>query len=177
MGQAQVLTRELFLKGDQVGGAFVIAIDRPLVAPPGEASIGDVHIVRRAAHQADRKLRHTSQGGVAAENVFLRARDHMADGDRLARLGIRHQAVSRVLVVQVVDVGYRLSPAPERRVLHWIDDALPTKPDLTMVAQAAEKLGAGAGWHYMSLYWTSLRTTGMSGRVTVLRTPAHAARR
>jgi hypothetical protein len=52
-------------------------------------------------------------------------------------------------VVQVVDVGYRPGPASQRWVLHWIDDALSTEPNLTMVAQALEKLGAGAGWHQM----------------------------
>jgi hypothetical protein len=50
--------------------------------------------------------------------------------------------------VQVVHAGDCLGRASQGRVFHWIGDALTTKPDLALVAEAFEKLGAGPGWHW-----------------------------
>ena len=71
VGQTEVPAGQLLLERDEVGGAFLVAVDGPFVAAAGETRIGDVHVVRRAAHQADRELGDAAQRLVAAQQVVL----------------------------------------------------------------------------------------------------------
>ena len=76
--QREIAPAQLLLKRDQVCRALFVSGDRPLVFAPGEAGEGDVEIVGRAAHQADRVLCDTLQAAVAALEVGPGARDHVA---------------------------------------------------------------------------------------------------
>ena len=66
--------------------------------------------------------------------VLLAAGDHVADVDRLAGLGVGHQAVVGVLVLAIEDVGQGLSGAGEGRVGGDVVDALVPEPQLTLSA-------------------------------------------
>ena len=74
----------------------------------------------------------------------------MADGNRLARFGVRHQAVFGILVMQVEHRGDRLGTPAQSAMFHRIGHPLPAQPDLAPIAQATEKLGAGPSWHSWS---------------------------
>src|SRR5258708_1447755 len=63
-----------------------------------------------------------------------RGRDHVADRDRLAGLGVGHQAGRLLDVLQVVDLGQRMGRAAQLGVAGHVGDALAVDPDLTLPA-------------------------------------------
>ncbi len=139
MGEREIATAQELLVRDHPLGAGLVAVGPPFVGPAGKAGEGDVHIVGRAAHQAGGIFRHLTQRPATAREILARARDHVADGDRLARLRIRHQADAGVLVLQVVDLGQRLGGAAEAGMLHDIDNALAVDPDLACAAKSLQE--------------------------------------
>jgi hypothetical protein len=60
----------------------------------------------------------------------------VADGDLLPGLGVRHQALIGMLVVQVEHGGQRFGRAAQGGVIDGIGDSVTPKPDLPAVAQA-----------------------------------------
>ena len=128
MRQAQVLARHQLLVGDQIGGALLIAVDRPFVAAASKAGEGHVHVVRRPAHQPDGKLRDLLQSGMAADEVLARVRDHVADRDRLAGFRVRHQAGIGRLVLQIEHPGDRRGGATQGGMIHRIRYLVGTDP-------------------------------------------------
>ena len=120
---------------------------RPFVGAAGEAGIGHVHIVGGAAHQPDRELGDPAQRLMPAQQVLAGAGDDVADGDGLAGVGVGHQTVVGVLIMQVEDGGDGFGGASEVGVVERIGDARGAEPDFSAVAQSAQEGGAGAGWH------------------------------
>ena len=53
VGERDVVAAQELLVGDQPLGARLVAVRAPFVGAAGEARVGDVHVVGRAAHQAD----------------------------------------------------------------------------------------------------------------------------
>jgi hypothetical protein len=79
--------------------------------------------------------------------IFARLRDHVANVDRLARLGIWHQAGGSLLVLQVEDLGQRLGRASQRGVLYRRSDLVAADPDLASIDKPVQKLFASACCH------------------------------
>ena len=111
VGERDVLAPELLLVADEVLRALLVAVDRPFVAAAGKAREGDVHVVRRAAHQADGIFGDPLEARGAASADPRGARDHVADVDRLA--GLRDRASGRHR--RPGAAGRRPRPAPGRR--------------------------------------------------------------
>ena len=105
MGQATVFAPELLLVADQVGRTLLVAICRPFVRASGKAGKSDVHVVRRAAHEPDRVLGNPFKASMPRCRSSRELRNHVADIDRLARLGIGHQAGVSLAMLQVEDLG------------------------------------------------------------------------
>ena len=114
MGQGQVFAPELLLVADEVCRSLLVSICRPLVGASGKAGKRHVHVVRRAAHEPDRIFRNTFKSAMPTLQILARLRDHVANVDRLARLGIWHQAGVSLPVLQVEDLGQRLGGAAQR---------------------------------------------------------------
>src|SRR6202000_2886446 len=68
------------------------------------------------------------------------ARDHVADGDLLARLGIGHQQGLGLPVMQVEDLGQCVRRAVELGMIDDIAHALAVDPDRAWPAQALQEL-------------------------------------
>jgi len=115
--------------------------------PAGEARERHVHVVGRAAHQANGLLGNALQADVPAQDVLARARDHVAHIDRLARLGVGHQALARELVLMVEQTRQEVRRAGERGMRRDVAHALAIYPDLAVVLQPGEKLRAGSCGH------------------------------
>jgi hypothetical protein len=107
---------------------------------PAKASISYVHIIGRAARPTETR---PPDGGQCGGGERPPSKGSYGYGDWLAGPG--SASGGWVLVVQVVDVGDRLRP-PLRMGAPSADDALPTEPDLTVVAQAARNWRR-SGWY------------------------------
>ena len=134
--QADVVPAQKCLVLYLTRGTVLVAVLRPFMRATREPGIGDIHVVRRPTHHADSVFRDSPQAAVAPFDVLRRARDHVADIDRLARLRVRDQAVISRLVLQVEDRSHALGGARERRVRYDIGDAVIADPDLAIVLQS-----------------------------------------
>ena len=150
VGEADVLAGELALEGLEVGYALLVAAvgPEPRGRSPGEAREGDVHVVGRPAHQPDGRLRDADQSAMATLQILLAAGDQVADVDRLAGLGVRHEAVVGVLVLPVEHLGEGLGRTGQRRMGRHVVHPLAAEPHLAApAAQALEELLAGPRSH------------------------------
>ncbi len=144
VGEREIAPGHLLVKGDQVGRAARVAVDRPLVGSAREARHRGVEIVRRAAHDAHAVFCDALEARVPPHEVLARARNDVADVDEFARLGIGHQADVGRLVLQVEEGGHGARRAREGRVGGDVAHALAAHPDLAVVLQTLEKLLARA---------------------------------
>ena len=128
MCQTQILPRHQLLVGNQVGSAFLIAVDRPFVTTAGKAGEGHVHVVGSPPHQPDGEFRDLLQCGMAADEVLARTRDHVADCDRLAGFRIRHQAGIGRLMLKIEYPGNRRGGAAQGGMVHRIRYLVGTDP-------------------------------------------------
>ena len=147
VGQRQVPPGQELLVRDQVGRARLVAIDGPFVVSPREAREGHVHVVGGAAHDPDAPLRDPLQAVVPAGEVSAGAGDQVAHVDRLAGLGIGHEADGRRLVLQVVERGHEARGAREGGVGGHVGHPLVAHPDLTLVLERLEEFLARACRH------------------------------
>jgi hypothetical protein len=147
VGERQVAPRDLLLEGDEVRRAALVAIGRPLVGAAHEARDGDVEVVRRAAQHAHAVLGEALEACVSPQKVLARARDDVADVDRLARLRVGHEADLRRLVLEVEEPGDRARRAGEGRMRGDVAHALAAHPDLAVVLQPLEEFLASARRH------------------------------
>ena len=152
VGERDVAAAQELLVGDQPLGAGLVAVEAPFVGPAGEAGKGDVHVVGRAAHQAHRILGDLAQRLAAARQILARARDHVADRDRLAGLRVRHQADLGMLVMEVEDLGQRMGGAAELGMVDDVGNALAVDPDLAGAAKAFQEFLARACRHRSALF-------------------------
>ena len=150
VGQRDVAAREELLIRDEIRRATLVAADSPLFGAAREARERDIHIVWRAAHQADGELGDSLQACVTALEVGARARNHVAQVDRLAGLGIRHQADVARLMLQVEDLRHRIRRAGEGGMRHDVADLVIADPQLARLRQAFEKFASGACSHWRS---------------------------
>src|SRR5215831_19842806 len=79
--------------------------------------------------------------------VLARARDHVADVDQLAGLGVGHQGRASFPVLEIEHLGECKSSATQRRMVDWRRDFVAADPDFTIIDKPAQKLFAGASWH------------------------------
>ena len=108
----------------------------------------DVHVVGRAAHEANRRLGDAHQNLVPALQIVLRPRDHVADVDGLAGLGVGHQTVVGIFVLPVEDRGQLVGRAGERRVVDDVVDPLVPEPHLSLPGlETLQELLTRAGAH------------------------------
>ena len=132
VGERDVLERELALEGDEVGMALDVRAVRafPPAAFPGETRERHVHVVGGAAHQPHRRLGDAGQPVVAAHQIGLRPRDHVADVDLLAGLRVVHQALRPALELPIEDRRHRLGGLGERGMIGDVADSFVTDPDV-----------------------------------------------
>ncbi len=97
---------------------------------PGEAGERHVHVVGRAAHQPHRRLGDAGQPFVAALQIGLRPRDHVADVDLLTGLRVVHQALRLALELPIEDRRHRLGGLGERRMVGDVADPFVADPDV-----------------------------------------------
>src|SRR5215469_14417372 len=128
--ERDVLVGEVALVADDVVGALGVAAvgAPPHVGTRGEASELDVHVIGRTAHQAHRGLGDARQPSAAALQVVDGAGDHVADADRLPRLGIGHEAFVGIPVLAIEDVRQRLGGAGEGGMCGDVVDHLVAEP-------------------------------------------------
>ncbi len=110
VGERDVVAAQELLVGDQPFGAGLVAMVAPFAAIAGEARVGDVHVVGRAAHQADRIL------GDAAQRLAARSRSSRERGIMwLTGMGspVSSSGISRMS--DAGDADRRPRPARERR--------------------------------------------------------------
>jgi len=112
---------------------------------------GDV--VGRAAHQADRVFGDAFEAAMAAPKVFRRPRDHVADVDGLAGLGVGHQADIGVPMLKIEDLGQRPGGALGRQLLR-VRDVMRTgtrNPTVRWDTSLRETAAAhfGSGWLFV----------------------------
>ncbi len=150
MRQRDVAAAQEFLISHEVFRARLVAVRGPLVGAPGKAGVRHVHVVRRAPHHADRVLGGPRETLVAARNVLARARDHVTDVDPLAGLGVRHQTVVGVFVLQIERGGQTLRGTRERRMISDVGDLVAAHPDRAVVFQSREEFGARTSRHEQS---------------------------
>ena len=150
MGERQILAGKLLLVAHQILRTPLVAVDRPFVGAAGKACESDVHVVGRAAHQADRVFGDGLEAAMAALKVFPRPRDHVADIDRLAGLGIGHQADIGVPMLKVEDLGQRPGGARKGRVVDDRGNLVAADPKVAPARQTTQKLFAGTRRHAAS---------------------------
>ena len=138
--ERDVLASEELLIRDQIRRTVLVAVGRPFVRASGKPGIRDVHVIRGAAHQADRELRDALQRCVPPLQVSARPRNHMAHVDRLARFGIGHQADVARLVLQIEYLRQRLGRAGEGRMRDYVLDLVVPDPDVARLSEPCEKL-------------------------------------
>ena len=147
MGEGHVLARDALLKAhDVVRALFVPARHaEPVVGARGEARELHAHVVGRAPHEADGGFGDPREPAVAALQIIDGARNHVADVDRLARFGIRGQAVVGERVLAVEHAGQRVRRAGERGMPGHVVHALAFEPQPACRAtESLEKLLAHA---------------------------------
>ena len=142
VGQRQIASAQLLLEGDEVLRAPLVAAHRPFVRPRGETGEGDVHVVRRAAHQPHAVLRPDLKGGVPLEQIVARARDHMAGVDQFTRFRIGDQASVGLRVLQIEHGGEFLGSAAECRMSGDVGDLFVTHIDIAGRLQAIKELSS-----------------------------------
>src|SRR6185312_11764837 len=99
-------------------------------------------------HDAHRAFGQPDESGVAAAQLVLRARDHVADVGQLARRRRRVQALAGIVVLAIVDRGYALRTAAELGMRGDVVDLLAVDPDLPPgLAQTVEELCSGPRAH------------------------------
>ena len=76
---------------------------------------------------------------MALLEVLARAGNHMADVDRLAGRGIRHQAILARLMLKIEDLREGLRRARERRIRRDIAHLVIANPDLARTFQPCEE--------------------------------------
>lgn len=105
VGERDVLERQLTLEGDEVGVALDVGVvgTFPPGPFPGETGERHVHVVRGAPHESHRRLGDAAQPFVAALQVGLRPRDHVADVDLVTGVSVLHQAVGLAFELPVED--------------------------------------------------------------------------
>ena len=111
----------------------------------GEAGEGDIHVVRRAAHQPDGKLRDRAPGRHAGARGPARDRGIMwltLIGSPVSGSGIRQTSAAACCRSNTAAIAVR--GAGERRMRCRIGHPLVAQPDLAVVLQAAEELLARA---------------------------------
>ena len=148
--ERDVFARELLLEVDQVVVALFVATVRaePRAALAREAGEGHVHVVGRAAHEADRRLGDAHEPLVPAFQVLDRPGDHVAHVDRLARLGIGHEAVVGILVLPVEHRRELMRGPAERGMVDDVVDPLVSEPHLALARlQTLEELLTRARAH------------------------------
>ena len=133
--ERQILPREELLIRNKVGGAAFVAVDSPFVGATREARERDIHIVGRPAHEPDGELRDSLQACVTPFEVGARARNHVAEVDRLASLGIRHQANFARLVLKIENLRQRVRGARKSRMRRDIGDLVVADPDFARPGQ------------------------------------------
>jgi hypothetical protein len=101
VGEREITPRRLLLEGHEILRPAIVAVGSPFVGAAREAGERHVEIVGGATHDAHAELGEALQTGVAALEVGAGARNDVADIDRLARLGIRHETDRGRLVLQV----------------------------------------------------------------------------
>ena len=142
MRQRNVVAAQIFLIVDEVFRALLVAIYRPFLGAASEARIGHIHVVRRAAHQADRIGGDFFQPRATARQVLPRSRNHVANIDLLARLRIRHQAGVSLFILEIVDGCDATRRARECRVVGDALDLAVADPNLPRLLEALQKLCA-----------------------------------
>jgi hypothetical protein len=140
VGERHVTAPQELLIGDQPLDAGLVAVRAPFVGPAGEPRVGDVHVVGRAAHQADRIFRHLPQRPMATGEIFPRPRDQVADRDRLAGLRVRREAGRGLSVVEIVDLRQRMGRAAELGMVDDIGNLLAVDPDIARAAKPLQEL-------------------------------------
>ena len=140
VGQRNIIAAQKLLIIDEVLATFLIAIGAPFIGTSGKARIGHIHVVGRAAHDADRVFGIELQPLVALHEVRPGARDHVADVDLLARFGVRHQAVVGVLVLQVECGGKTARCACKGGMVGDVGNLFVADPDFAAIGQTFEKL-------------------------------------
>ena len=109
--------------------------------PPGEPGERDVHVVGRAPHDPDAALRDRARRQACRRSrSCARARDQVAHVDRLARLGIGHEADRRRLVLQIEERGDEPRGAREGGMAGDVAHPIVAHPDLAVVLQASEEV-------------------------------------
>ena len=84
---------------------------------------------------------------MAAPKVFRRPRDHVADIDRLAGLGVGHQAGIGMPVLKGEDLGQRPRGARKGRVIDDRGNLVAADPKVAPARQTTQELFAGARRH------------------------------
>jgi hypothetical protein len=77
----------------------------------------------------------------------------MFDVDRLAGLGVWHQAGGSLPVLQVEDLGQRLGGAAQRGMVRRRTDPVATDPDLATAGKPSQELFASACRHAVRSRW------------------------
>ena len=135
---------DVALEGDEVLGALVIAVLREDVCPGGEAGVGAVHVVGRAAEHAHAVAGVAIEGAVAKGEVVGGEGDDVAGGHGGAGPGIGDEAVGGMGVLVVKVAGHAAGGGAEGGVGGDVGDALAVEEDVAVVAEAVEVLVAGA---------------------------------
>ena len=132
VGERDVLERQLALEGDEVGVTLDVGAVRALPPRPfpGETGERHVHVVGGAAHQPHRRLGDAGQPFVAALQIGLRPRDHVADVDLLAGLRVVHQALRPALELPIEDRRHRFGGLGERGMIGDVADSFVADPDV-----------------------------------------------
>ncbi len=71
--QRDVAAAQDLLIGDQPLRARFVAMDAPFIRRPAKPAVGDVHVVGRPAHQADRVFGHLPQRLVPSRQIIARS--------------------------------------------------------------------------------------------------------
>src|SRR5262249_34519937 len=128
-----------------------VAVDRPFVGTPGKSGVGNIHIVRRAAHETDGVFGNELEASMTLGKVLTRARNHVADIDRLTGLRVGHQADVCRLMLEIEDLGQRPRGARKRRMSSYVADLFTIDPDLARTFQPRQEFLAGSCSHMTSL--------------------------
>src|SRR5262249_2715453 len=136
-----------------------------------EAGQRHVEVIRGAAHDAHAELGQPLQTRAAALEVAARARNDVADVDRLARLWIRHEAHRGGLVLGIEEGGQGVGRAREGGMGGDVPHLLAAYPDLAVVLEAPQEILTGTRGH-RSLLQAATDTARSTRRCSMSRASA-----
>jgi hypothetical protein len=111
---------------------------------------------------------------MAALKVFPRPRDHVADIDRFAGLGVGHQADIGVPMLKVEDLGQRPGGARKGRVVDDRGNLVAADPKVAPARQTTQKLFAGTRRHASSCKHLLVRLRPAKPPICQNNQPQHA---